>query len=510
MKHVLLTIILAIFLSVGLQYAQSSEYAWANQVSGSIDDSGNGIAMDSNGNVFVTGIFSGTLTIGTEMLESTGSYDSFIIKYDSNGNFLWAKSSDNNGNNACYGVSTDEFGNCIITGKFYDSITFDDWTLTSSGSKDIYLVKLDPNINVIWAKKAGGIDDDSGGAIAVNNLGEIFISGYFEGTAYFDSVILTNPEPRVFIAKYDIDGNVIWARETNVLFTRGLGPNITADDFGNCCITTHIDGSSETDMYVAKYDLNGNVSWSRIIDGAGSYTYDYGQGIAVDSLGNVFVAGVFDGTLNFASDTLDCSGSSSWEDIFLAKYDPNGNELWARQLCGVHYEHGQTLSIVTDREDNIIVIGYFEGSVNLEEITLTSNGDKDIFVCKYDSNGDLLWALNNGGLSHDRGSSIAANGCGNITAIGTFRDEITFGSTTLTCPSGFDIFVAKIIKTYIGDFDKNCRVDMTDFADLAIAWLSEVGGPQWNPECNISEPEDSTINFKDFSDFAEHWMEGIE
>lgn len=195
MKHTLL-IIMATILSVGLQNAQSSEYTWANQINGFINDSGNWVAMDRDGNVFVTGVFIGTLTIGTETLESSGSYASFIIKYDSNGNLLWARNSENN---ICFGVSTDEFGNCFITGNFYDSTTFDDWTLTSSGSKDIYLVKFDPNGNVIWAKKAGGIDYDSGTAIAVNNLGEIFISGYFEGTVYFDSVILTNPEPRVFI-----------------------------------------------------------------------------------------------------------------------------------------------------------------------------------------------------------------------------------------------------------------------------------------------------------------------
>jgi hypothetical protein len=509
MKHLLLTII-AFFLSAELLYAKSSDYEWANQISGSINDAGNGIVMDANDNVFIAGTFKGTLTIGTETLQSDDSYDSFIIKYDTNGDLSWAKNNDSNNLCTCSGISTDKFGNCIITGAFSDSITFDDWTLTSDGNIDIYIVKLDTDGNVIWAKKAGGTDNDSGRAIAVNNLGEIFISGYFEGTAHFDSVILYNSESRVFIAKYDVDGNIVWAKETNVLFSRGLGPNIAADNFGNCYITTHTNVSSATDIYVAKYNFNGGLAWSRIINGSGFYTYDYGKGIAVDSSGNVFVAGKFDGILNFASDTLDCRGSSSWEDIFLAKYSPNGNELWARPLCAAHYEFGQSLSIATDQKDNVIITGFFENTVNVENVTLTSNGLEDIFVCKYGNNGNLLWAISNGGISWDRGSGIATNKCGNIAAVGMFRDEITFGSKTLTCQSNYDIFVTKITKTYIGDLNRDCRVDMTDITVLAPAWLSKASEQQWNPECNISEPEDNTINFKDFATFAEHWMEGFE
>ena len=510
MKYVLMILLL-----IGSGYAQSFEYAWANQISGGISDSGNGIAMDSDGNVFVSGTFSGNLTIGTKTLESTGSSDSFLIKYDNNGNLLWAQSSENNGSNGAYGVSTDQFGNCILTGRFYDSVTFGDWTLTSSGEGDIYTIKFDSNGTVIWAKKSGGIGSDAGRAISVNNLGEIFITGYFEGTAYFDSEVLIDSNSKVFITKYDVDGNVIWAKETNVRYGRGLGPHIASDDFGNCFITTHMESSRGTNIYVAKYDSNGDMVWSRIIDSqpqyTGNYTYDYGRGIAVDSIGNVFVAGTFDDILNFASDTLNCSGGRGWENIFFAKYDTNGNEVWARQLCDAHYEGPQTKSIITDNNDNVIVTGYFEDSIEVEGKTLTSNGSSsDTFLCKYDNDGNLLWAISNGGGSSDRGSGAAANECGNIIAIGSFRSTITFDSMSLYCPSGYDLFVTKVTKTYIGDFDKDCQVDMMDFVDLAIAWLSEVDGPRWNQECNISEPTDSIIDLNDFLFFSEHWLQGVE
>lgn len=512
MKHVLVISILTILFSTTQSYVQGSEYTWANHISGSINDAGDGITMDSHGNVFVSGTFSDTLNIGAITLESTGSSDSFIIKYDRNGNLLWARSSENDGKNMAYGVSTDPFGNCILTGRFYDSVTFDGWTLTSSGKSDIYIIKFDSNGSVIWARKAGGIGEDVGRAISVNNLGEIFISGCFDKFAYFNSVILSGSEAQLFITKYDLNGNVVWAQNTNVLYSRGIGPHITSDNFGNCFMTTHKESSTGTNIYVAKYNPYGNLVWSRIINGKGQYngqwTSEYSRGIAVDGLGNVFVAGEFEGVLYFASDILSCSG---WDQTFVAKYDPAGNEIWARKICGAHYESSQNDCINTDNNGNVITTGYFENSICIEGTTLTSKAySEDIFLCKYDNNGNLLWAISNGGGSYDRGHGVAANECGNIVAIGSFRSAITFGSTTLYCPSDYDLFVTKITKTCIGDFDRNCQVDIIDFIDLAIAWLSEIDESQWNQECDISELKDNKIDFKDFLVFSEHWLQGVE
>lgn len=500
---ILITSIMILFLS-GTQYARGSEFAWANQVSGFIDDTGDGIAMDYAGNVFITGTFWGTLSVGSETLECTGGDDTYIIKYDSKGNFLWARSSDNDYTNYGYAVSADASGNCILTGKFYDSVTFDGWTLSSSGDGDIYIVKFDPNGNVIWAKGAGGADNDCGITIATNDLGDTFISGYFEGVAHFDSITLTHSSSQGFLAKYDSDGNAVWAKKTGAFQVGVTLAYVTADESGNCYLARQIGGGMATDISISKYDTTGSIVWTKIINSEGRYTTDSPRGIAVDNWGNVFMAGVFGGILNFSSDILDCSGSSDWEDIFIAKYDPNGGELWARQVCGAHYGMPQALGIATDNQGDVIATGYFSGTVTFEDVTLTSNGRSDLFICKYDGNGNFIWALGNGGTSSDRGSSVAANECGNIAVSGIFRDVVTFGPTTLTCETtGYYVFVTKVDKTLTGDFDRNCRVDIQDLVDLSLAWLSRLGEPEWIPACDISEFEDGIINLLDFTVFAE-------
>lgn len=504
---ILITSIIILFLS-GTQYARGSEFAWANQVSGFIDDTGDGIAMDYAGNVFITGTFGGTISVGSETLECTGARDTYIIKYDSNGNFLWARSSDNDYTNYGYAVSADASGNCILTGKFYDSITFDGWTLSSSGDGDIYIVKFDPNGNVIWAKGAGGTDNDCGRTIATNDLGDTFISGYFDGVAHFDSITLTHSSSQGFLAKYDSDGNAVWAKETSSFQVGVTRIYVTADELGNCYLTRNSLGQDQ-DIHISKYDTTGSVVWTKVISSEGRYISDYPSdiphGIVVDNWGNLFLAGSSRGIINWGSDILypqDCSDSNY---MFLAKMSSGGTELWARQLCDVKFDYVSQMSIGADNQGDVIATGYFSGTVTFEDVTLTSNGRSDLFICKYDGNGNFIWALGNGGTLSDRGSSVAAYECGDIATTGSFRDTVTFGPTTLTCETGYDVFVTKVDKTLTGDFDRNCRVDIQDLVDMSYAWLSRLGEPEWIPACDISEFEDSIINLLDFTVFAEQF-----
>ena len=214
-----------------------------------------GISVDLNGNSYVTGDFQGTITLGTIQITSYGLTDMFIAKYNSNGNCLWAKHAggvywDNNPGFA--GIAIDTNGNSYITGCFTGTATFDTVQIISYGpnSIDIFIAMYDSIGNCVWAKHAGGNYIDYGYAISVDKKGNSYITGPFEGTAHFGTISLSNYGPDgysdIFIAKYDHYGNCLWAKHAGGNSNDG-GAGITVDAYGNSYITGDYDG-------IAKFD----------------------------------------------------------------------------------------------------------------------------------------------------------------------------------------------------------------------------------------------------------------
>ena len=208
--------------------------------------------------------------------------------------------------------------------------------------------------------------------------------------------------------------------------------------FGNTTLTN----SGGPDIFIAKYDENGNFIW---VEQAGGTDSQVGQGIAVDGSGNSLVTGWFMGTATFGDTTLTNLGGS---DIFVAKYDENGNFIWAVQAGGINEEWGNGIAV--DVSANILVTGSFLGSATFGDTTLTSLGGSDIFVAKYDENGNFLWAEQAGGINNDSGYDIAVDVSGNSLVTGSFEGSAAFGNITLTSAGGADIFVAKIEHVTIG------------------------------------------------------------
>lgn len=213
-----------------------------------------------------------------------------------------------------------------------------------------------------WAKRAGGTGTDEGEGIAVDAFGNSFVTGLFSGTATFGPFTLTSA------------GNY--------------------------------------DVFVAKYGSAGNVVWARSAGGTGT---EIGYGIAIDAFGNSFVTGSFHGTPMFGPFTLTAVGAPA--DIFVAKYDSAGNVLWARSAGGTGLDTG--LGIAVDGSGSSYVTGGFVGTATFGPFTLTSFGGTDIFVVKYDSGGNVVWATSGGATANnDKGYAIAVDGPGNSYATG--------------------------------------------------------------------------------------------
>jgi hypothetical protein len=356
---------------------------------GTYSNYGNDIAVDANGNSYVTGYFWGNATFGNTTLTSSSSeyVDIFVAKMDINGNWLWAQQAGGTSGDEGYSIAVDANGNSYITGCFWGSATFGATTLTSSGNEDIFIAKLDINGNWLWAKQAGGTSYDIGYGIAVDDNGNSYVTGYFSSIATFGNTTLTSSSSEyadIFVAKLDSSGNWLWAKKAGgTSWDHGYG--IAVDANGNSYVTGYFYGSAtfgtttltssgSYDIFVAKMDSNGNWLW---VKQAGGTNEDGGISIAINANGNSYITGVFEESATFGTTTLTSSGS---QDIFVAKLDINGNWLWAKQAGGTGYDDG--CGIAVDANGNSYVTGYFYGNAIFGTTTLTSSSASDIFVAK--------------------------------------------------------------------------------------------------------------------------------
>ena len=280
-----------------------------------------------------------------------------------------------------------------MAGYFEGTATFGPYTLTSSGNKDVFAAKLDPDGNWRWAVRAGGVDFDFGRGIAADGAGHALLTGYFEGTATFGPYTLTS--------------------------------------------------SGNFDIFIAKLDEGGNWLWA--VQAGGSLP-DYGYGIAADGAGHACLTGEFQGSAAFGPSTLTSSGSS---DIFAAKLGANGSWLWAVRAGGTGEDIGNGIAV--DTLGNACLTGYFEFGAAFGTYTLSSGGGYDIFAAKLDTNGSWLWAVRAGGTGSDTGNGIAVDTAGNACLTGYFAESAAFGPYTLTA-SAYDAFVARL-GTLQADFD---------------------------------------------------------
>ncbi|HEX7413447.1 MAG TPA: T9SS type A sorting domain-containing protein [Bacteroidia bacterium] len=362
----------------------------------------------------------------------------------------WAKSGNGTSLDEGNAVATDKSGNVFITGYFQSpTLTFGTYTLTNAGSGDVYIAKYDANGNVLWAKRAGGSVGDEGNAVCADATGNVFLTGYFQSpTITFGTYTLTNAgtNPNIFIAKYDPNGNVLWAKHAG-----GTGDDegisVSSDVAGNVFVTgwffsptitfgTYTLTNVDTvDVFIVKYDANGNVLWAK---SGGGHAQVEGGSVSTDAAGDVFLTGGFLGhTLTFDTYTLASAGSA---DVFIAKYDANGNVLWAKRAGGTGDEGGCSAS--TDVSGNVFITGQFQSStLSFGTYTLTNIGtDENVFIAKYDANGNVLWAKSVGAPGAISGVgaigyAVSADTIGNAYITGGFSSPtIIFDTYTLTAP----------------------------------------------------------------------------
>ena len=469
---VLLPIVATLVLTrVGAVMANSGDFVWARALGGDKYETAFDLAVDEAGNVYTTGFFKGTADFnpgpGEFNLTSAGDagvyLDIFVSKLDNAGNFVWAKSMGSPNDDLAWGIAVDGAGNVYITGRFKGTADFDpgpgEFNLTSAGGTDafdIFVVKLDSEGKLVWAKSVGGPNDDRGFDIALDGVGNVHITGLFEGTVDFDPGLgefnLTSAgDADIFVSKLNNAGDFVWTKSVGgTEFDEGL--RIAVDGAGSVYTTGRFQATTDfdpgpgefiltsagdADIFVSKLDNAGNFGWAW---STGSIGMDEGLGIAVDGTDNVFVTALLRDAVDNASDA----------DIFVSKFNSEGNLTWARWMGSSGFDKGFGLAL--DGSGDVYITGPFHGTVDFDpgpgEFNLTSAGEADVFVSKLDKAGNLVWVKSMGGTQFEEGIGIAVDGIGNVYTSGRFQGTVDFdpgpGTFNLVSAGFDDIFVSKL------------------------------------------------------------------
>jgi|GEM_PF-495661 len=256
--------------------------------------------------------------------------------------------------------------------------------------------------NFIWAKSSGGSNSEAGLSIAVDSNGNSYTTGIFEGTVDFD-------------------------------------PSADVDSFTS---------AGAYDIFITKFDPDGNYLWTKTLGGISD---DLSYSIALDNSGNIYTTGFFVATVDFdPSANVDSFTSAGFQDIFITKFDPDGNYIRTKTIGGNGGDSADGITV--DSDGNIYTTGYFQNTVDFDPTgdganLISAGAAFDIFLAKYDSFGNYLWAHSFGGSGVDRGVSVAGDGSGNIYTTGAFEGTVDFDPSgnvaNLIAAGTKDIFIAK-------------------------------------------------------------------
>ncbi len=361
----------------------SPEYL-TSQTGFSSNDQSYAGTTDSEGNLIIAGYFEGKMNFGNRQIISNGDKDLFVAKRDNEGNWLWAINAGGKSSDYAYGVTTDSDDNVYITGYFYDKVRFGNYEIESSGVSDIYVASLSSSGEWRWAVNAGGSSFDKGIAIATDNSSNVYAAGVFQSSA----------------------------------------------DFGT---ETHI-SKGRRDIFIAKLDSDGN--WINSVS-LGSSGQDEIMDIKISDNNDVVIGGFFNSSITIGSDTLISAGQ---DDGFIAIANDDIVFSAANRFGSSAKDALNTLTIAGTA---IYATGYFSGTADFDEFEIISEGGRDIFVAEMNMNAELLQIISAGGNEDDEGESLIYEN-NNIFVTGYFRSDADFAELSISSDGQSDIFLAKI------------------------------------------------------------------
>lgn len=496
---------------------------------------GNSICVDTSGNVLTTGYFTGTVDFdpGPGVYNLTSVFiDVFILKLDPAGNFIWAKQIGSSYHDEGKSIITDAAGNVYVAGMYYGTVDFDPgpstYTIAAwSGSIDAFICKLDPSGNFIWAKAFGGANGDGINSISLDATGNIYATGGFGSNVDFDpgpgfSYLFALGVGDAFAMKFDPSGNFIWAKQFGGASASCYANSISEDVSGNIYVsggfslTVDFDpgpgsysmtSAGVNDAFICKLNSSGNLIWAKQLGGINN---EDSKSVLVDLLGNVFSFG------NYANGADLDPGPGSFSfgataGIYFSKLDAAGNFVWAKAVNtpGSNYITGYYMT--SDPSGNLFATGCVAAGVfdfDPGPLSYTVNAiNVDVFISSLDPNGNFRTAKTFTGSSgtSNRGHSIASDFSGNVYTTGYFEATVDFdpgpGTYNLIAgvPAKGDIFISKLgpcsIPSLPGSISGNTVVCVGSNLNYSIAPVTGATSYSWSlPSGWSSAPSTNTVN----------------
>lgn len=462
-------ILVGLFVMLGTlccTYIPAQSWIWGREVhpgkSGGLGEGFNDhdIAVDAQGNVYIAGWVADSVSFGPYQLYN----NSYLVKYDLNGNVIWADGLTDFA--SILSVGLDARKNIYITGFVGATAIIGHDTLKAPNVSGLcFLAKLDSNGTVIWAKQSRGANIMNsyswGTSLAVDNMGNVLIAGYFGDTVSFgaDTLRSTSSSGNTCIVKYDSSGNELWARQsTQAPGNNSYGHSIAVDKWGNAFLTGSFYDSvtfgkyrlTGEQAYVVKYNSGGKLLWA--VQSKPNYiagNYASGTSISVDYYGNAYATGYFRGSIRWGGDTInDIFGTS----LYVTKLDSSGNPIWVKAAnnYGNNWK-GQSLICDTTSQAGMFLLANidlggippFEISFGNDTFKLKTNHQSADVLIHFDSAGNVICGSIISEGDEDDGGSVGVDYSGRYVYItGDLYDTTIFATDTLIY--GHDIpFVAR-------------------------------------------------------------------
>jgi len=474
MKTVLNILFLTFFFFLNSRTnAQDFEHSWAFGLGNADYNEATEIVTDDIGNVYIVGQISDSIDFDPGIDEQIMFFEdtvSFIQKLNEYGELIWIKTIDA----YIVNIKVDGDDNLVLSGHFEEILDFDLGPGTSemnAENGDSFLLKLDPNGSFIWSKQFGVNGNCTIRHTVVDYDKNWYVVGEFSGNPNFNTGVgddsLSVSNGRVFILKTNQSGEFEWVKQMEGYISIY---GVKSDLFGSIYLTgsfilscdfdlgvnEHIvsaTGFSFSDTFILKISEDGNFEWVRTF---GSNQIDYGSDITTDFEGNCIVTGLFHGEVDFdpSADSTILNANSSTNQ-FVVKYNNLGEFQWAKNIespMGNSYAGGSLIR--SDFYGDIYAVGYFLDSIDIDpgssEMILDPGEGRDIFIQKLNGDGEFEWAKQIGNQVSTRAIHIAIDNYRNFYTLGYFKDTLSFegSSQNIISSDHKDIFVQRIHPCY--------------------------------------------------------------
>lgn len=471
------------FILIGNIIIKAQGWDWAKQIKGKNSYSNTSkttaIKLNSAGEIYIAGSFNDTIIFGTSQFVSTaitpgfGTPDGYVAKLDQNGNLLWFKQFKCLLTCEITDITLDNSGNIYAIGSFSQAVTVDTSTRTGSNNNSALLIaKINPAGNIMWVNITlnGQGGHSRGMAITTGKNKDIFISGTLEKKTKIGGLeIDAKSDIRFILARFDQSGKLKWVKATGE--TNPLSPknSLASDEHSNLYMTGSVsdkntfdtiafDAVSKGSFFVAKLDSSGVARWLR--QSSMTSLLEEGNGIEYKSSSCIYITGTFAAdNFSVGGITVNRATSLGGKDMFLMKMQNNGTVNWIRQSHGTAPDC-RGLGLALNSDSSVFVTGRYgsptsggAGSYDvtlgegINAVSLNNGGLLDVFVAKYNYNGNLLWTNIVTSTNAEESYAIASNGANSAFIAGIFRNETTLGSINLKTtpyPSGLNMFYAKV------------------------------------------------------------------